>query len=199
MKTKTPTTIVSEKPPIVSQDQPAITPGPEMLGNPRCACWGTAQNPPMVSGTCAACGRDALPAPEGVGVEPNKSEPAEGTPPTDRAGTKEKQPCYCEKPGAVVDISSTGGCSRCGRIPPPEPQKRRTDTIMGSTPFTAIDPAKDWTGKYNAFTVLRKKGGLYVVRRLEIEKGRVLSIEENVEDLFGSQMGKIIFEMEGLL
>lgn len=58
-------------------------------------------------------------------------------------------------------------------------------------------PANGCPTRYIAYAVLKKEGthGLFVMRKLVIEQGRIVAQEDDVEDLHGIKMGKVETEL----
>jgi hypothetical protein len=64
--------------------------------------------------------------------------------------------------------------------------KEKAGSLKAETP-------KDWAGEYVAMTILMKPGtnGLWVLRRISIKDGEILSIEDAPEDLKEIQVAKM--------
>lgn len=197
-----------------NETKPTPQARPDQLGNPKCPCWGTKVSPPMTEGECPDCGRIAAqipqtdapshPYPESPETSNLSESKQTSTPEPDQdpgAPPTVQKPCHCQEAGAVIDLTNSGQCSRCGRTPAPKPHADRVKEKIAlfpklGAPFTKVNPAKDWAGRYVAFVVLKQSRGLWVMRRVIIEGGKILEIEENTGDLFGQQMGKIVWELE---
>ena len=68
--------------------------------------------------------------------------------------------------------------------------------LANATPTINPQPLESPNQTYTAYTILRKPGGLYIMRKLIVVGKKVVSEIDNVDDLFSIQMAHVETEFE---